>query len=188
MSYETLVRSIYPLPDAALGLLEGKCVPVPFEKGQALFSSGTTVPYLYFIAKGMVRAYDDNEVTFWLGNEHSVVFCLNSYLHGSPGYESVEALEDTLTYRVGLEDLRSLYSTDLHWANWGRVLAEKEFYKTEKRFISRQWKSARERYEELLEEQPELLQRVPLGIIASYLGITQVSLSRIRAEMTFYRM
>lgn len=183
MNYENFIHAIYPLPEAALRRLEGKCKPVEFEKGQPLFISGTTVSYIYLIAKGMVRAYDENDVTFWIGGEKSVVFCLNSYTQDLPGYETIETLEPTLAYRISLLDLREFYASDLDWANWGRTLAEKEFLKSEKRFISRQWKSAKERYEELLLEQPELLHRVSLGIIASYLGITQVSLSRIRAEI-----
>lgn len=183
MSYERLVQAIYPLPEAAIARIAGKCIPIQFEKGQTLFTSGSTVPYIYLVAKGMVRAYDENDVTFWIGGEGSVAFCLNSYMHGLAGYETIEALETTLAYRIRQEDLRELYTSDLHWANWGRHLAEREFYTAEKRFISRQWKSATERYEDLLREQSDLLQRVPLGIIASYLGITQVSLSRIRAEI-----
>jgi CRP-like cAMP-binding protein len=79
--------------------------------------------------------------------------------------------------------LQQLFETDIAMANWGRRFAEKELIKTEERLISRQFRTATERYQELMQQQPGLLQRVSLGHIASYLGITQVSLSRIRADI-----
>jgi len=76
-----------------------------------------------------------------------------------------------------------LYNSDIQVANWGRKFAEQELVKIEERFISRQCKTAVERYRELIGNDPDLLQRVQLIHIASYLGITPVSLSRIRAEL-----
>ena len=72
---------------------------------------------------------------------------------------------------------------DIHIANWGRKFAERECIKSEQLFISRQFKTSLERYQDLIADYPDILQRVPLGIIASYLGISQVSLSRIRAKI-----
>ncbi|MEG2100855.1 MAG: Crp/Fnr family transcriptional regulator, partial [Flavobacterium sp.] len=79
--------------------------------------------------------------------------------------------------------LQKLFEIDIHIANWGRKFAEKELIKTEERLISHQFSNATERYLELLQNNPQLIQRVQLGYIASYLGISQVSLSRIRAEI-----
>jgi len=80
-------------------------------------------------------------------------------------------------------NLRTLFEEDIHIANWGRKFAEQELIKVEERLIFRQCRTAMERYKELIATDPELLQRVQLGHIASYLGMTQVSLSRIRAEL-----
>ena len=79
--------------------------------------------------------------------------------------------------------LKKLFDEEIHIANWGRRFAEQELVKTEERLISRQFRTAKERYKEILKDNPDLIQRVQLGHIASYLGITQVSLSRIRAEI-----
>src|SRR5690606_41911197 len=83
---------------------------------------------------------------------------------------------------ISIEKLKSLYLRDIHIANLGRVMVEGELLKMEKRWISSQLKSAKERYDELVEESPALLQRVPLKYIASFLRMTPVSLSRIRKE------
>ncbi len=115
--------------------------------------------------------------------EGDPLISLRSYIQGTPGYENIELLETSELYRLRIADLRQLYASDIHLANWGRKLGEQELIKTEERLMSRQFKNAAERYEELLKNQPNLLQRVQLGHIASYLGISQVTLSRIRAEI-----
>ena len=86
-------------------------------------------------------------------------------------------------YEIDLGRLQDLYRNDIHIANWGRRYAESACIKSEKLFIARQFKTSLERYQELINEYPSIIQRVPLGIIASYLGISQVNLSRIRAQM-----
>jgi len=85
-------------------------------------------------------------------------------------------------FKLNAAKLQELLKEDIHIANWARRFAELELIKTEERFIARQFKTAKERYEDLVKNHPELLMRIQLGHIASYLGITQVSLSRIRAE------
>lgn len=77
-----------------------------------------------------------------------------------------------------------MYRQDIHLANWGRVFAEKEILRAEKSLIPQLFTTGRERYEALLAEQPHLLNRIPLENLASYLGLTPVSLSRIRSEKT----
>lgn len=78
--------------------------------------------------------------------------------------------------------MENLFRKNIEIANWGRSFLGKEIMKVENRLIEYQFANASERYEALMKNKPKLLQRVPLGIIASYLGITQVSLSRIRGK------
>ena len=98
-------------------------------------------------------------------------------------FESGELLEDSVLYVLERKKLKALFSEDLHIANWGRRYAEMELLAAEERLISMLSAVASERYHELLEKEPDLLQRLPLGSIATYLGITQASLSRIRAQI-----
>lgn len=143
------------------------------------------IPYIYFVKKGIVRAYastEDKDITFWFGNEGETVVSMKSYVENKPGYENIELLESCELYKLNTEDLRKLYNEDIHIANWGRKFAERELVKTEELIISRQFKTASERYTDLMRDKPDLFKRVQLGHIASYLGISQVSLSRIRAE------
>ena len=141
---------------------------------------------LYFIETGVARAYvdgRDNRITFWFGMEGDIILSYHSYVNNKPGYESIELLEDCLLYELKTEVLEQLYNTHTELANWGRKLAELILIKTEESYISRLFKPAKERYIDLLQTDPLLIQRIPLGHIASYLGVTQVTLSRIRAEV-----
>jgi CRP-like cAMP-binding protein len=134
----------------------------------------------------MVRAYSeraDTQVTFWFGKEGDTVISMKSFVANEKGYESIELIEDSELYKMDVDVLNNLYNQDIHIANWGRKFAEQELLKVEERLISRQFRTALERYNEILTSYPHLIKRVQLGHIASYLGITQASLSRIRAEL-----
>ncbi len=108
---------------------------------------------------------------------------MKGYVNDEPGYETMELMEDSVLYVLKKKKLKELFTEDLHIANWGRRYAEMELLATEERLISMLSAIASERYKELLEKEPDLLQRLPLGNIATYLGITQASLSRIRAQI-----
>ena len=155
-------------------------------KGHVLIKAGRIERSVYILEKGIARAYchkDDKEVNFWLGAESSMLLSYNSFFLNRPGYENIELLEDSVLYKIAHTTLQNLYLTDIELANWGRRLAESELIKAEACFIARQFKTAKECYEDFIQTSPDILQRVQLGHIASYLGISQVTLSRIRAEI-----
>lgn len=186
MDIKEIIDTIYPLPKASNESLIQHISEVSYFKGFCLMEANKVIPYLYFLKKGIVRAYastENNDITFWFGTEGETIVSMKSYVDEKPGYENIELLEDCEFYRLETSKLKTLYNEDIHIANWGRKFAERELVKTEELIISRQYKTAMERYKDLLKEKPYLLQRVQLGYIASYLGITQVSLSRIRAEI-----
>lgn len=186
MEIDEIISNIYPLPKQSNENLKKHISQVAYPKGFCLMEADKIIPYIYFIRKGIVRAYastEDNDVTFWFGIEGQTIVSMKSYVEDQPGYESIELLEDCELYQLPTEKLRNLFNEDIHIANWGRKFAEKELVKTEELIISRQYKTALERYKDLMKYKSYLLQRVQLGHIASYLGISQVSLSRIRSEM-----
>lgn len=155
-------------------------------KGHMLIKAGRTEHSVYFIENGIARAFchqDDKEVNFWFGTESDILLSYNSLFLNKPGYENIELLENTVLYQLPDPALQSLYKNDLEMANWGRRMAESELIKAEECFIARQFKTAKERYEEFIRSNPDIIQRVQLGHIASYLGISQVTLSRIRADI-----
>ena len=108
---------------------------------------------------------------------------MQTLFSGLGEYATVELLEDCVLYEIDLNRLQDLYQKDIYIANWGRRYAECACIKSEKLFIARQFKTSLERYQELINEYPDIIRRVQLGTIASYLGISQVNLSRIRAQI-----
>lgn len=183
---DKMIDKIYSLPEQSRELLKETISEVTYPKGFILLKADKIEKNIYFIKKGIVRAYvdsEDKEITFWFGKEGDTVVSMRSYIANQRGYENIELLEDCTLFELKTERLQELYNQDIHIANWGRKFAEQELVKTEERLISHQFKTALERYENLLKATPDLLQRVQLGYIASYLGITQVSLSRIRAKI-----
>jgi len=185
MLLDDIINDIYPLPIGSLKKLQDIVTEVIYPKGYLLLEADKIERSLYFIKKGIARAYSnlkDTEITFWFGTEGETIISMRSYIEDKKGYENIELLEDCTLYEMNTNDLKQLFESDIHITNWGRKLAEKELIKTEERMINREFRTASDRYHELMLEQPQLLKRVQLGYIASYLGITQVSLSRIRAE------
>ncbi|MGO3305831.1 MAG: Crp/Fnr family transcriptional regulator, partial [Sphingobacterium sp.] len=183
---DLILDNIYPLPDTSKELLKKSITAVKYRKGHILLRADKIENNIYFIKKGVARAYSNKgntEITFWIGKEDETIISMKSYIANQKGYEDVELLEDCELYELNTTDLQRLFENDIHIANWGRRFAEKELIKTEERLISRQVRTATERYKALLDDSPDLIKRVQLGHIASYLGITQVSLSRIRAEI-----
>ncbi|ALR30201.1 MULTISPECIES: Crp/Fnr family transcriptional regulator [Chryseobacterium] len=186
MNIDDIINNIYPLPESSISNLKKHISEVSFTKNFCLMEADKVIPHIYFIKKGIVRAYasaDDKDITFWFGIEGETIVSMKSYVENKPGYENIELLENCELYKLETESLRKLFNEDIHIANWGRKFAERELVKTEELIISRQFKTALERYKDLIKHKPILLQRIQLGHIASYLGITQVSLSRIRAEI-----
>lgn len=186
MELDSILEMICPLPEASKRKLKELVTEVRLQKGHLLLRADKVEKRIYFIKRGIVRAYTvaaGNEVTFWFGKEGETVISMRSYVAGRKGYEDIELLENCELYELKTADLQLLFENDIHIANWGRKFAELELLKTEERLISRQFRTAKERYQDLLRNNSDLVQRVQLGHIASYLGITQVSLSRIRAEI-----
>ncbi len=185
MKIDHILSEIYPLPPETIAEMHKHIKEVKFDKGHILLKAKKVERHLYFIKKGVVRAfapYGDDDITFWFGEEGETILSMKSYVENRKSYENIELLENCELYELNTERLRELFNKDIHIANWGRKLAERELLKLEERIISRELLSAKQRYDELLKNKPSLLQRVQLKFIASYLGITPVSLSRIRRE------
>ena len=187
MDIKNIINNIYSLPEDSIQSLLTNVTKMIYPKGSHLIEAGVVESDIFFVAQGIVRAYipmEGRNITFWIGTEGATVVSLKSYVNNEPGYETVECMENTIIYILKRSVLESLFLQDINIANWGRKFAETEFLQTEERFIPLLFTTAAERYEELLKKQPHLFLRIPLECLASYLGITPVSLSRIRAKVS----
>lgn len=187
MDIDQIIDKIYPLSAKSKLMLEENIIEVSFPKHHMIIRADKIEKNIYFIKKGIARTFSnigENEITFSFGKEGDTIASLRSYIINQKGYENIELLEDCNLYELNTANLQNLFKENIEIANWGRKLAENELLKAEERLISRQFGTATDRYIELIKNYPGLIQRVQLGHIASYLGITQVSLSRIRTNVS----
>ncbi|MFD2571818.1 Crp/Fnr family transcriptional regulator [Spirosoma soli] len=141
-----------------------------------------------FILKGIFRVYyvdpkTDLEHNLYFVAENTFLTSLKSLLTQTTCPYIIEALEDAELMVIDYEHLQQLYSRSHGWEHFGRVLAEQYFLFNQTRSESLLMQTAEERYVDLVENHPDILNRVSLGHIASYLGIKGPSLSRIRAQV-----
>jgi CRP-like cAMP-binding protein len=157
-----------------------------FRKHQYILQEGDVSTHDNFIIKGLSRTYRVDEK----GHEHILRFTpedwwtgdLASFLSGGPSIYNVDCLEDTEVLRISLNDLEMLFEKVPKMNKYFRVLYQRSIISYSLRLSSTLSKSARERYEEFIKRYPQIGQRVPNHQIASYLGITPQSLSRIRNQ------
>lgn len=154
-------------------------------KGHSLLRPGAICQYLYFIEKGLTRTYyikEGKDITDWISIEDSFAVSIISFLTHQPDIRGIELLEDSLLWAISYRDLESLYKEYHDIERLGRLLLAHGIVQLQQRFDDLHFATAHDRYQKLIEETPSLVNRVPLGMIASFLGITQETLSRIRAQ------
>lgn len=178
------MRSLCPISDETVEELM-KCVTLcHFPKRYQLIQENRFCKYAYFIEKGMTRSFwlvDGEEITTSFSCEGGIVFSMDELYYQKKSEEFVETLEEVEAYRISLTDLIRLLETNLEFCNWGRIIHQNEYRRLHRSHKERLTLPAKERYEEFQKQFPYVCQRTNLGFIASYLGITLSTLSRIRA-------
>ena len=159
---------------------------IKIKKGELILNIDDRSEFIYFINSGLIRGYyfiDGKEITNWFAQENEFATCFYSFISNKPSFENLQALEDCELVELSYSSLQKLYNNFPETERIGRMITENYYIKLEDRILSLQFKTAKERYEKLIKHKASLLQRASLGQIASYLGITQETLSRIRAEL-----
>ncbi len=155
------------------------------KKKTILQEEGKYCNHVYFIEKGMARTFyykDGKDITFWIAGENEFVGAMASFFSRTISNKYVESLEDCVLWEFNYNRLEELYAQSKEMERMGRLFANFGISLWEKRFDDFHFMTARERYDLLLQHHPQIIQRVPLGIIASFLGVTQETLSRIRHQ------
>jgi CRP-like cAMP-binding protein len=179
------IKSLYPLSDETIRELETCVTLCRFAKRHQLIKENIFCKYAYFIEKGLTRSFwlvDGEEITTSFAGEGSIVFSMDELYYKKISEEFVEALEDVEAYSILLTDLTRLFETNIELSNWGRIIHQNEYRRLHRSHKERLTLPARERYEEFKKQFPDVLQRTNLKYIASYLGITLSTLSRLRAN------
>ena len=155
-------------------------------KNTLLIKEGEVAKEIYFINKGLMRLYYNEEgqhITAYIFRENLFAASYDSFLEQAPGLQHLETLEDCELLCLSREAMDQLYQ-DLPAMNiLTRKIAEQRFINAQKLFVSFLLDSPEARYQQFLTHHGDLLLRIPHHVIASYLGITPVSLSRIRRRL-----
>ncbi len=173
------------LSDGARAAIEAICATRSVKKNRDLQPIGHTCRTIYFINRGLARIYyfkDDTDITESFAFENQIVVRIESLFTGKPSRKGIQMLEDSEVVAIDAARLFRLYDSFPDIERLFRKIFEAGYVETVNRIESLQFHSAEERYRDLLQSSPDILKRVPLKFIASYLGITPVSLSRIRAR------
>lgn len=179
------IRKYYPVSDNSIKRLASLLTERKLLKHYLLTKDSCVDNFIYFIEQGCLRTYflvDGKEITNWFSKEGDITFSSESLYHRTKGFDFVELLEDSTVFSMSIDALNSLYETDIDIANWSRVIHQEVLLKMQTLRIDRLSLSSKERYEKFIDENPSLINRVNLGYIASYLGMTQQHLSTIRAN------
>ncbi len=185
MSFLAKIASICTLSKEAQEFIQSHTKNFEFKKGDLILESGKPCEYLFSISSGMIRGYyfnETKEITNWIAHEGEFGTSFYSFISQENSYETIEALEKTTLEALHKKDLDVLYERFPETQKAGRLVLEEYYMRLEERVIYIQFKTAKERYEHFHKNRREVIKRAPLGCIASYLGITQETLSRIRAE------
>jgi len=157
-------------------------------KNQSLLTEGTICNEYLFLEKGYMRSFaqdtEGNEVTTCLYPQGRMIFEVSSFFNRTRSKENIQALTDCVCWFITYEELNNLFHTLPEFREFGRSILVKGYSDLKTRMLSMITETAEERYTYLLKTVPEIFQHVPLKNIASYLGITDTSLSRIRKELS----
>lgn len=153
-------------------------------KGTHLVKEGEVNEYCYFLLSGAAHIYftkGRKRVTTWISLDQDFLTILANTMNGqNPSKENLELLEDSDLLRFKRSDIEALYDCSKEFERLGRKMTGHYFGIMNNKLHGSYFLTAKQRYDDLIDRHPEAIIRVPLGIIASYLGISQETLSRIR--------
>jgi CRP-like cAMP-binding protein len=191
MNKEVLVQfiqQVLPMSSSSAGLIASKFESKTFERDEYVLKAGSICGKSYFIESGIFRCYaydfDGNEVTtaFYTNNDYATDML--SFFTQSPAKEYIQAITECETWFITYRDMQEIFHEIPEFREYGRLNIVNQYSLLKERMLSALQKKAEERYIDLVNSHPEIFQHVPLKYIASYLGITDTSLSRIRKDFS----
>ncbi|MBN8676749.1 MAG: Crp/Fnr family transcriptional regulator [Chitinophagales bacterium] len=177
------IALMYPLSEPAMAQFLSIWKSTTYEKGAHLLKAGQVSNYMYFVGKGAVRIYyqkEEKEITEWLALDYNFFFSIQSFFQRVPSRLAIHTLETSEVFMMHHDDLMQLCEQSHEIEKLFRKMITTSLILSQIRMESIQFENAHQRYQRLLNGSPDILKRVPLSYIASFLGITQETLSRVR--------
>ena len=158
---------------------------IRIKRGEFLLRSGDECRHYYFVIKGALRAFmcdDQHEITSWVTLEGEIVTSIHSLYDASPCMENIQAVENSLLVSLQVSDMEKLYQKFPELNVIVRKILMRYYRDAEYRAVLARIPGADKKYEFFLAHYPQLLNRIPLKVIASFLGLRYETLSRIRSR------
>ncbi|HVK47401.1 MAG TPA: Crp/Fnr family transcriptional regulator [Pseudobacter sp.] len=181
------VQSLHPIKDEIAEYIKKNSTEKKIARGKILLEAGEVCEHYYFIKRGMVRGFiieDGKEITTWICREGEVVTSIQNLLDIDAVGENIKTLEHCDLVIMPTSGIQYLYDTYPEFNTVGRKLLERYYYDAQQRAIICRIPNAAKRYEHFLTTRPELVNRVPGKYIASFLNMTEETLSRVRSART----
>ncbi|MBC7937210.1 MAG: Crp/Fnr family transcriptional regulator [Rhizobacter sp.] len=156
-----------------------------FNKNELLIEDGQVCRHMYFLEQGCIRGFyniDGKDISQWFGFENDFATSFSSFITRHAAKEYIQVVEDSTLWCISRDQLDELLSKYPELEKTVRLIYEQYYIRLEERYSNAHFKTATERYEDLLKNSPHIIQRMPLGYVASYLGISAETLSRIRGQ------
>ena len=160
---------------------------VKYVKGEHLLQEGATAGHYWFVESGLLRSYaidlKGNDLSLDFFTRGDVAIDWSSFLQQTPTRENIQALTRVICWRLDFPTFQQFFHGFEAFREAGRARLVGSYFALKRKSVSMITDQAKDRYRQLMGERPDLLQQVPLKQLASYLGITDTSLSRIRKEL-----
>lgn len=166
--------------------LNEECETKVFDKGEILSKQNQYDHTVFFVDEGLLRMFyyeNGKDITTNFYSEGKITANIDTLFKNQPTRNNIETLEKSVITTCNFKKLEELCSVSLTAANFSRYILGNLMIEMSRRISSLQFMTAKEKYIQLLEENPNIILRAPLGMIASYLGISQETLSRIRSDI-----
>jgi CRP/FNR family transcriptional regulator, anaerobic regulatory protein len=180
------LNSIHPLSEQLFAFLWQNIKTKKLQKKDYLLRKGHVNKDICFIGKGLLRCFyfiEDKEVCSWFMKEGDVIVSVESFFSQTESYENIQALENCVLHYITFEELQFIYNNFPEFNFVGRVIITGYYTLSEQRLHSMRMQRAHDRYSYLMQYHSELILRVPSKFLASYLGITEVTLSNIKGNI-----
>jgi CRP-like cAMP-binding protein len=185
--FRSHIEAFCKISDADWELLLPHLAIKTIKKNELFIAEGKRAFELAFVIDGMLRQYytkDGEEKTTYFFFENHFMTSYISCITGKPSLVSIEALSNATYIVFAYKALQQLFEQSMAWQKFGRLIAEYVVIGLEERMVSLLLQSPEERYVDLLNSnKKKIIERIPQHYIANYLGITPVSMSRIRSRL-----
>ena len=183
----SMLNNFHTLDEKVIRYLCENIAPVSFKRGTRLQEAGTHCEYIYFIKKGVLRGFilqGHKEVTTWISADNELVTSISSLDLELPAFENIQAIENCELLSISIEAMNNLYLQFTDFNIVGRKLWQQYYRDAEKRAYIVRLNNAQTKYKFFIENYSHLANRIQLLYIASFLGITLETLSRVRKQLS----